>query len=40
MGFAVNGEGGAALTRRQKAHSALGVRFLLTKEPESVAAGW
>ncbi|MCA2966790.1 MAG: hypothetical protein ACK55F_01400 [Acidobacteriota bacterium] len=37
-GFALNGEGGAALAGRQRLLSALGVRFLLTKEPESVAA--
>jgi hypothetical protein len=37
-GFALNGEGGAALAARQRLVSALGVRFLLTKEPESVAA--
>jgi hypothetical protein len=37
-GFALNGEGGAALAGRQKLVSALGVRFLLTMEPESVAA--
>jgi hypothetical protein len=37
-GFALNGEGGAALAARQKLVSALGVRFLLTKEPESVTA--
>lgn len=37
-GFALNGEGGAALAARQNLVSALGVRFLLTKEPESVAA--
>ena len=37
-GFALNGEGGGALAGRHQLVSALGVRFLLTKEPESVAA--
>ncbi len=37
-GFALNGEGGAALAGQHALVSALGVRFLLTREPESVAA--
>lgn len=37
-GFALNGEGGASLAGQPKLLSALGVRFILTREPESVTA--